>query len=53
MVVKGITVTPYSVGKKTGFSKTSIYNNREAREYIEKYRSSERYNERKYEKIED
>lgn len=53
MVKKGIAVTPYSVGKKTGLSKTFIYNNQEAKEYIEKYRSEERYNERKYEKAEE
>lgn len=53
MFKKGIAVTPYSVGKKTGLSKTFIYNNQEAKEYIEKYRSEERYNERKYEKAEE
>lgn len=53
MIAKGIAVTPYSVGKKTGLSKTFIYNNQEAKEYIEKYRSKERYNERKYERTEE
>lgn len=52
MVEKGIAVTPYSVGKRTGFSKTFIYGNQEAKEYIEKHRSEERYNKRKYEKTE-
>lgn len=49
----GIAVTPYSVGKKTGPSKTFIYKNTEAKEYIEKHRSEERYNERKYERTEE
>ena len=53
MVEKGIAVTPYSVGKKTGLSKTFIYNNQEVKKYIEKYRSKERYNERKYERTEE
>jgi len=53
MVEKGIAVTPYSVGKKTGLSKTFIYGNDEAREYIEKFRSEERYNEREYDKVEE
>ena len=53
MIEKGIAVTPYSVGKKTGLSKTFIYGNQEAKEYIEKYRSKERYNERKYERTEE
>lgn len=53
MVEKGIAVMPYSVGKKTGLSKTFIYKNEEAKAYIEEHRSSERYNERKYERIEE
>ena len=53
MVEKGIAVTPYSVGKKTGLSKTFIYKNEEAKAYIEEHRSSERYNERKYERTEE
>lgn len=53
MVSKGIAVTPYSVGKKTGLSKTFIYKNEEAKAYIEEHRSSERYNERKYERTEE
>ena len=53
MVEKGIAVTPYSVGKKTGLSKTFIYKNEEAKAYIEEHRSSERYNERKYERKEE
>lgn len=53
MVEKGIAVTPYSVGKKTGLSKTFIYKNEEAKAYIEEHRYSERYNERKYERTEE
>lgn len=53
MVQKGIAVTPYSVAKKTGLSKTFIYKNMEAKEYIEKYRLDERYNEYKYDKAEE
>ncbi len=53
MVEKGIAVTPYSVGKKTGLSKTFIYKNEEAKAYIKEHRSSERYNERKYERTEE
>lgn len=53
MIAEGIAVTPYSVGKKTGLSKTFIYGNEEAKDYIEAHRSPERYNERNYDKVED
>lgn len=53
MIEKGIAVTPYSVGKKTGLSKTFIYGNDEARTYIEKHRSSERYKENKHDEAEE
>lgn len=53
MVEKNIPVTPYAVGKATGLSKTFIYGNEEAKKYIEKHRSKERYNERRYNTVED
>lgn len=47
MIKNNIPVTPYSVGKLTGLSKTFIYKNKEAISYIEKHRSNERFNSRK------
>lgn len=39
--------------RKTGLSKTFLYGNEEAKAYIEANRSPERYNARKYDKVED
>lgn len=47
MIANNEAVTPYSVWKKSGLSKAFVYTNKEAKMYIEKYRSPKEYNVRK------